>query len=205
MIPKEGGRANVGLVTTDKKGAIKYLDKFVDDTYFKDKGIQNPEWRKPGIKPRPFGGTIPISGPREITTGDGLILVGDAAGFTSPLFEGGSHLALWSGRQAALTIAGAINDGDLSDKRMQSYVKSWKKRFPPYEKILKGKTSLYDLSDDELSSMARCLPEELGSMSALDKLWIGLKILIRHPLLYTKGVVSVLLSFGYSRAKHFGW
>lgn len=205
MIPKEGGRANVGLVTTDKKGAIKYLDKFVADTYFKDKGIQNPEWRKPGIKPRPFGGTIPISGPREITTGDGLILVGDAAGFTSPLFEGGSHLALWSGRQAALTIAGAINDGDLSDKRMQSYVKSWKKRFPPYEKILKGKTSLYDLSDDELSSMARCLPEELGSMSALDKLWIGLKILIRHPLLYTKGVISVLLSFGYSRAKHFGW
>ena len=38
---KEGGRANVGLVTTDKKGAIKYLDKFVEDTYLKGKGIQN--------------------------------------------------------------------------------------------------------------------------------------------------------------------
>ena len=205
MIPKDGGRANVGLVTTDKKGAIKYLDKFVNETYLKEKEIQNPEWRKPGIKPRPFGGTIPISGPREITTADGLILVGDAAGFTSPLFEGGSHLALWSGRQAALTMAEAINEGNLSNQKMQSYVKSWKKRFPPYKKILKGKTSLYDLTDKELSNMARCLPEELGSMSALDKLWIGLKILVRHPLLYTKGVVSVLLSFGYSRAKHFGW
>ena len=200
MIPKKGGRANVGLVTTDKKGAIKYLDKFVEDTYLNGKGIQNPEWRKPGVKPRPFGGTIPISGPREITTGDGLILVGDAAGFTSPLFEGGSHLALWSGREAAQTIAAAISEGDLSDAKMQRYVKAWKKRFPPYHKILKGKTSLYDLSDDELSNMARCLPEELGSMSVLDKLWIGLKILVRHPFLYTKGVISVLLSFGYSRA-----
>ena len=184
--PKKGQRANVGLVTTDKKGAIKYLDKFVEDTEFKGKTIQNPEWRKPGTKPKPFGGTIPISGPREITTGDGLILVGDAAGFTSPLFEGGSHLALWSGRQAALTIASAISKEDLSNQSMQGYVKAWKKRFPPYHKILKGKTSLYDLSDKEMSNMARCLPEELGSMSALDKLWIGLKILVRHPFLYTK-------------------
>ena len=88
---------------------------------------------------------------------------------------------------------------------MLAYVDAWKKRFPPYHKILKGKTSLYDLSDKELSNMARCLPEELGSMSVLDKFWIGLKILVKHPLLYTKGVISVLLSFGYSRAKHFGW
>ena len=205
MIPKKGGRANVGLVTTDKKGAIKYLDKFVEDTYLKGKGIQNPEWRKPGIKPRPFGGTIPISGPREITTGDGLILVGDAAGFTSPLFEGGSHLALWSGREAALTIAKAIGAGDLSDEAMQPYVKAWKSRFPPYRKILKGKTALYEMSDKQLSNMAKCLPEELGALSPLDKAWIGLKLLVKHPLLYTKGVISVLLSFGYSRAKHFGW
>ena len=139
MIPKKGGRANVGLVTTDKRGAIKYLDKFVEDTYLKGKEIQNPEWRKEGIKPKPFGGTIPISGPREITTGDGLILVGDAAGFTSPLFEGGSHLALWSGREAALTISAAISADDLSNAKMQPYVKAWKKRFPPYHKILKVK------------------------------------------------------------------
>jgi len=164
MIPKKGGRANVGLVTTDKKGAIKYLDKFVEDTYLKGKGVQNPEWRKPGTKPRPFGGTIPISGPREVTTGDGLILVGDAAGFTSPLFEGGSHLALWSGREAAQTISNAIQSGDLSDKALQPYVKAWKNRFPPYHKILKGKTALYELTDKELSNMARCLPKELGSM-----------------------------------------
>ena len=88
---------------------------------------------------------------------------------------------------------------------MQPYVKAWKNRFPPYHKILKGKTALYEMSDKQLSNMAKCLPEELGAMSPLDKAWIGLKLLVKHPLLYTKGVISVLLSFGYSRDKHFGW
>jgi len=61
------------------------------------------------------------------------------------------------------------------------------------------------LSDEQMSVMARCLPEELGNMSPLDKAWIGVKILFRKPTLYTKKVISVLLSFGYSRAKFFGW
>ena len=85
------------------------------------------------------------------------------------------------------------------------YEKAWKKTFPPYSKILKGKTALYELTDDEMSTMARCLPEELGDMSPLQKIGIGLKILIRKPTLFTKSVIHVLLSFGYSRAKFFGW
>ena len=42
------------------------------------------------------------------------------------------------------------------------------KRFPLH-KILKGKTALYELTDEEMSAMARCLPNELGNMSPLDK------------------------------------
>ena len=205
MIPKKEGRANVGLVTTDKKGAVKYLDSFIEDTYLKPKPTANPPWRADGMKVRPFGGTIPISGPRSVTVADGLILVGDAAGFTSPLFEGGSHLALWSGREAAQTIHAAIQRSSLEAKHLSGYEKAWKSTFPPYHKILKGKTALYDLSDEQMSVMARCLPEELGNMSPLDKAWIGVKILFRKPTLYTKKVISVLLSFGYSRAKFFGW
>lgn len=205
MIPKEGGRANVGLVTTDKKGAVKYLQSFIEDTYLKGKPTTNPPWRPDGIKIRPFGGTIPISGPRTTTVADGIMLVGDAAGFTSPLFEGGTHLALWSGREAAQTLAAALRENDLSEQRLMAYQKSWQATFPPYGKILKGKTALYNLTDKEMSTMARCLPEELGNMSPLDKLFIGLKILVRKPILLTKRVIPVLLSFGYSRAKFFGW
>ena len=196
----------MGLVTTDKKGAIKYLNSFIQDTYLDGKPTVNPPWRAEGIKVRPFGGTIPISGPRSITVGDGVILVGDAAGFTSPLFEGGSHLALWSGRQAAQTIAALMkSDAVCSKDNLMAYEKEWKKAFPPYSKILKGKTALYELTDEEMSVMARCLPEELGNMSPLQKVGIGFKILFRKPMLFTKSVIHVLLSFGYSRAKFFGW
>ncbi|MEZ8033101.1 MAG: hypothetical protein QMC44_05550, partial [Candidatus Poseidoniaceae archaeon] len=127
-------------------------------------------------------------------------------GFTSPLFEGGSHLALWSGREAAKTIASALqSESILSKDQLMDYEKAWKKTFPPYSKILKGKTALYELTDDEMSIMARCLPEELGNMSPLQKVAIGLRILVRKPMLFTKSVIHVLLSFGYSRAKFFGW
>ncbi len=207
MIPKDGERANVGLVTTDKKGAIKYLDKFIKDTYLDGKPIVNPMWRgeTKSTKIKPFGGTIPISGPREKTVDDGVILVGDAAGFTSPLFEGGSHLALWSGREAANVIAQALKENDLSKDRLMVYEKAWKKTFPPYSKILRGKEALYDLSDEEMSFMASCLPEELSNMSPFQKLLFGLKILVKRPVLLTKKVISILRSFGYSRAKFFGW
>ena len=102
-------------------------------------------------------------------------------------------------------MAKAIAKGDLSQEALMGYELAWKKRFPPYHKILKGKTALYELTDEEMSIMARCLPDELGNMSPLQKLGIGLKILVRKPVLLTKKVISVLLSFGYSRAKHFGW
>jgi digeranylgeranylglycerophospholipid reductase len=205
MIPKKDGRANVGLVTTEKKGAIRYLDSFVEDSYLKSNPKANPPWRNQSVKIKPFGGTIPISGPRQETYDDGLMLIGDAAGFTSPLFEGGSHLALKSGMFAAQVSAKAISEGDTSKAKLKTYQDTWEKEFPPYNKILKGKTALYELSEEELSFVGRCLPKEMSSMGLLTKLGVGLKILFRKPLLYSRKVISVLLSFGYSRAKHHGW
>ncbi|MDC0056133.1 NAD(P)/FAD-dependent oxidoreductase [Deltaproteobacteria bacterium] len=205
MIPKKEGRANIGLVTTDKKGAIRYLDSFIEDSYLKAHPKANPPWRTQSAKIKPFGGTIPISGPRQETYDDGLMLIGDAAGFTSPLFEGGSHLALKSGMFAAQVSAKAISEGDVSKAKLKIYQDIWEKEFPPYDKILKGKTALYELSEKELSFVGRCLPKEMSSMGILTKLVVGLKILFRKPLLYSRKVISVLLSFGYSRAKHHGW
>ena len=34
MIPKCEGRANVGLVSEDKKGLVKDLDAFIEKTHF---------------------------------------------------------------------------------------------------------------------------------------------------------------------------
>ena len=203
MIPKCDGRANVGLVTEDRPRTKKALDEFIGITHFKELEQVPPPWKEKGNPA--FGGTIPISGPFENTHYDGLMLVGDAAGFTSPLFEGGSHLALKSAVYAAETAAAAIAEDDVSAERLAIYAKLWKDEFPPYDKILRGKNALFDLTDDEMSVMARCFPDEMSDMGASGKAMVGLRLLSRRPGLYLKKVVPAMLAFGYSRAKHYGW
>ena len=203
MIPKCDGRANVGLVTEDRPRAKKALDEFIDITHFKGLEQVAPPWKEKGNPA--FGGTIPISGPFDNTHYDGLMLVGDAAGFTSPLFEGGSHLALKSAVYAAETAAAAIADGDLSEQRLSVYSRLWKDEFPPYDKILRGKNALFDLTDDEMSVMAGCFPDEMADMGVSGKAMVGLRLLIRRPGLYFKRIVPAMLAFGYSRARYYGW
>jgi len=89
MIPKANNHANVGLVTHKKNKAKESLENFLIEKNWKTKKIV-----------KTFGGLIPISGPLEKTFDEGLIIVGDAAGFTSPMFEGGTHLSLKSGKMA---------------------------------------------------------------------------------------------------------
>ncbi len=203
MIPKCDGRANVGLVTEDRTRAKKALDEFIDNTDFKELDQVLPPWKEKGNPA--FGGTIPISGPHEVTHADGIMLVGDAAGFTSPLFEGGSHLALKSASFAAQTAAEAIESGDTSADNLAIYHTRWKNEFPPYEKILRGKTALYSLSDDDMSAMGGCFPEEMSEMGISGKAMVGVRLLFRRPSLYFKRIIPAMLAFGYSRAKHYGW
>ena len=203
MIPKCDGRANVGLVTEDRPRAKKALDQFIEDTHFNDLSQQLPPWKTKGNPA--FGGTIPISGPVENTHYDGLMLIGDAAGFTSPLFEGGSHLALKSAVFAAETAVSAVSNGDVTAKSLEKYTMLWKAEFPPYEKILRGKNALFKLSDGEMSLMGSCFPDEMGDMGITGKAMVGLRLLFRRPDLYLKNIVPAMLAFGYSRAKYYGW
>ena len=206
MIPKCEGRANVGLVTEVKSGAGKELDRFIAETdEFKNLEVVNPPWRDDGRKVRGFGGIIPISGPHETTHSDGILLVGDAAGFTSPLFEGGSHLALKSAQFAAKTAADAISKGDFTATNLKEYTESWKAEFPPYHKILRGKSALYSLSDNDMSVMGRCFPDEMSDMGVSGKAMVAIRLLIRRPSLYFRRIIPAMLAFGYSRAKHYGW
>ncbi|HJM18519.1 MAG TPA: hypothetical protein QF703_03190, partial [Candidatus Thalassarchaeaceae archaeon] len=194
---------NVGLVTEDRPRAKKALDEFIENTHFNELSQVLPPWKEKGNPA--FGGTIPISGPFENTYSDGLLLVGDAAGFTSPLFEGGSHLALKSAVFAAETAAAAISEGDLSAERLSEYQKLWGGEFPPYDKIIRGKNALFDLTDDEMSLMGRCFPDEMGDMGFSGKAMVGIRLLLRRPGLYSKRIVPAMLAFGYSRAKYYGW
>jgi digeranylgeranylglycerophospholipid reductase len=194
MIPKSGGRANVGLVTTETPKAKVFLDQFV-----KEKG-----WSGKAVV-RTFGGPIPHSGPVLHSFAEGLLLVGDAAGFTSPLFEGGTQLSLRSGQFASEVAKKAVGANEFSREFLAEYEKRWKAEFPPYGKILKGKNALYGFSDEELNEMASMLPKELGNMNPTDKAAVGVQMVLKHRNLMAKGLLGAFSSFGYSRSKYYGW
>ncbi|MFH1094748.1 MAG: NAD(P)/FAD-dependent oxidoreductase [Candidatus Micrarchaeota archaeon] len=221
IIPKKGGRANVGLVTTDAPNAHKYLKQFV-----KEKGLEGKKIIKP------FGGAIPASGPLPQTYGDGLLLIGDAAGFTSPMFEGGTQLALKSGELAAQTLVRAlgknprpmtpdINDmGSMTDAskepaekkadplcadELSEYENAWREEFPPYEKLLAGKREMYALGEEGLNRLARVLPGDVTDMGADKKALIALKALVAFGPGKVMNVRSALETFAYSTGEMYGW
>ncbi len=194
MIPKSDGRANVGLVTDQNNKAKGFLEEFV----------RRKKWDSK-VKVKTFGGLIPSSGAMEKTLSDGLMLVGDAAGFTSPLFEGGSQLGLMSGKFAAQTAREALDASDTSVSFLKRYEARWKAEFPPYEKIIRGKDQLYNLTDAELNEVASIMPKEMGKTNYLDYLKVGMNITFGHPHLWSKGVLRVFEAFKYSRAKFYGW
>jgi digeranylgeranylglycerophospholipid reductase len=193
-IPKKDGRANVGLVTAEVTKSKTNLDQFVQEMKWENK-----------TRVKTFGGSIPHSGPVPNTYAEGLFLIGDAAGFTSPLFEGGTQLGLRSGQFAAQVAARAVRENDFSKNNLAEYEKLWKNEFPSYEKLLKGKKALYGFSDEELNEIASILPKEMGNLKPTDKAKVGLKILAKHRHLLSKGVVDAFSAFAYSRAEYYGW
>jgi len=194
MIPKSGTRANVGLVTTQRNSAKTFLDSFV----------KKMNWEK-NEKVKTFGGLIPASGPMETTFSDSLMIVGDAAGFTSPLFEGGTHLGLKSGEIAALTAKKAFETNDFSKETFSEYQQKWKLLFPDYSKLVNGKKSLYAFSDDEFNLIGNSFPSNFDDFGSIAKIIFGAKILAKKPSIYTRGFLPAMKAFEYSQSKNYGW
>ncbi len=223
VIPKREGAANVGLVTNDSKNAQKFLKQFVLELGLEKNKIL-----------RPFGGMIPSSGPMPRIFGDGLLLAGDAAGFTSPMFEGGTQLALKSGQLAAQTLARAKSgvpkpeaadievaveegkttyragfaptpSGDpFSAHALSEYEVACRAEFPPYEKLVAGKHKFYSFSDAEFSTIGKMLPHELADINPVKKIAIAINALI-HFGPRALTVRDALDTFSYSVGEKYGW
>lgn len=196
IIPKKNGRANVGLVTNDAPSTRKLLDQFISEY-----GLTE----KQKVGKIAFGGFIPASGPVPNTYSDGLLLIGDAAGFTSPMFEGGTGLAMTSGKFAAEVAAEAIKKGDTTKKGLARYESLWRAEFPDYSKLVSGKDAVYNFNDDEWNRIGKLIPQNLSNISPVDKAVVGAKVLAKEPGFFSKGFVSAMGALGYSRAKYYGW
>ena len=196
IIPKKNGRANVGLVTNEPANTRKYLEQFISEY-----GLQE----KKKVGKIAFGGFIPASGPVPNTYADGILLVGDAAGFTSPMFEGGTALAMTSGKFAAQVASEAIAKGDTSKSALSKYESLWRNEFPNYSKLVGGKDRINGFSDEELNKISTLIPRDLTRMSALDRAKVGANVLVSAPQFFSKGFVPAMTALGYSRAKYYGW
>jgi electron transfer flavoprotein-quinone oxidoreductase len=84
---------------------------------------------KLGARPREFHSHLLPWMPRIPTStyGDGIMLIGDAAGFPCPLEAEGVHYAMLSGKIAAECAAEAISKGDLSHVGLSIYEDRWKR------------------------------------------------------------------------------
>jgi digeranylgeranylglycerophospholipid reductase len=70
-------------------------------------------------------GLIPSSRSRARLAGDGIVVVGDAAGQASPLAGEGIRWAIRGGQLAGNTVADALADGDVTAGRLARYEAQW--------------------------------------------------------------------------------
>ena len=68
-------------------------------------------------------------------TGDGYVLVGDAACFIDPLFSSGVHLALQSGVLAAAYAATSISSPDLVKSAARQYEATYRRRYGYFHEL----------------------------------------------------------------------
>jgi len=151
IFPKGGNCANVGIgIGGDTSGenhrAVDYLNAFVRNKYPDGKIIAE------------MYGAVPLSGPQAENVADGLILVGDAARQVNPLTGGGILYAMQAGEIAANVIAEAVQEKDFSKQKLSEYDERWKIEFGKrLETGLKAKEFFFDLSDNDLNTLAHSL------------------------------------------------
>jgi len=118
---------------------------------------------------RTAGGRIPVSGPLANTFDKRLLVIGDAAGFTDPIFKGGTYLALKSGSLAASVAIDAIKTKDFSRNHFAHYQKRWQQHFPDYDLLGKGHRYLSGFSEPRLDLAGRYMPDNVEAFSRSQK------------------------------------
>jgi len=120
------GGFNDEMKQIDIKQEFKnYLD-FLKESGYLPKGIESKKLK---------GAPLPPQGNIKKTYADRIIIVGDAAGFVSPLTREGIYYAMDSGKIAAEVISKALEKRDFSAHSLKLYQNIWMKRWGKDMKI----------------------------------------------------------------------
>ena len=136
-IPLHTGKSSVGLVLDEAWGQKK-IKQFGTDALFADE-IDKLVEIKSLLNSATFDGeTILIKDWSYLTkqmTGDGYILVGDAACFIDPLFSSGVHLALQGGVLAAAYAVTLLEDPQLARSAARQYEATYRRRYGYFHEL----------------------------------------------------------------------
>ncbi|MBL7995373.1 NAD(P)/FAD-dependent oxidoreductase [bacterium] len=148
VFPKGNRTANVGIGISGeyagKRSALSYLKDFVEER-FSGKPILST-----------LCGGVPCSLTRKQISGDGFMLVGDAAHQVNPISGGGIVSGMYAGMVAGKVAAGAVRDNNFSAKRLEEYDKEWGRSIgKDHERFYRIKEAVFDFSDDQLNKLAQ--------------------------------------------------
>jgi len=117
LVPATPPLAMAGLITRENPGL--YLKKWLAE-------LASAGKITPANVPIRYGG-IPLK-PLSRTCGERLVAIGDAAGQVKPTSGGGIYYGLLSADIAVAVLNGALEDDDLSARRLARYERAWRKK-----------------------------------------------------------------------------
>ena len=172
VFPKGDGIANVGLGISgdyaEQKSPLEYLRDFLSNRFAKASQLTM------------VAGGVPCDATlRKIVT-NGLMLVGDAAHQANPISGGGIVSGMIAGKLAGQVAAQAVDEGDVSEKRLSQYVRLWKKaEGNNHRRMYRVKEGVFKLSDKDLDRTAEVLlqlPEDKRTIIGIFKAGLA-----KHP------------------------
>jgi len=175
--PKGQSIANVGIGILGSKAdsgmPIRLLREFMKKNFPEGKVLEM------------MVGGVPVSGPIETTTADGVILVGDAARQSDPITGGGIINAMRTGVMAGEIAADLVPKGEVDKESFQVYEKRWRETIgKQISRNFAVKEFFVDLTDDDLNRLTHSL--DGVNVAELDLKGL-LKVLLRqNPKLLLK-------------------
>ncbi len=183
IFPKDEYVANVGIGV--RPGSPKlYLDKFIKE---------RPEIFRRAKIIGAGGYVVPIGGLAKEYIGDGVILIGDAAGMVIPFTGAGIHSSIAAGKAVSKAIAEALERGDTSRKALSSFEREYEGWIKRIKDSLRAMRVFERLSDNDLNELANVLDYEdvINLANGIEIGKVAMK-LMKHPVLATKVARALL-------------
>lgn len=148
VFPKGNRTANVGIGISGeysgKRSALSYLKDFVEER-FEGKPVLST-----------LCGGVPCALTRKKISGDGFMLVGDAAHQVNPISGGGIVSGMYAGMLAGKVAGEAVHESNFSASRLSDYDRRWGTSIGrDHERFYRIKEAVFDFTDDQLNKLAR--------------------------------------------------